>query len=299
MKTVKDLNINKKHLMLLTQPKLIIQHQPTFNTTQIDSKYEKYINKFLETTKHDFQFPNITNILTTLTITPLSRKKNYLGDYDIEKNHIRVSKAYELAIYHELFHAFTSFKTAITNGCGFNIYSYIMDTDIGIGLDEGYTDLMSNRYFNDSISEPFASNIALKLEMILEENKMHQLYTHNNLRELIKKLSKHSSSEEAKKIILGLDKLYRYSGKQQKGVKLWSTLSAHLTDVYINKLIEIHKLEGLPQGEINNSLIKFKQNFTKHTLDNKKIKKYYLDSNDYKDIISNLTYNEFTKKLHR
>lgn len=306
MNTIKELYVNKKLLILLTLPEFIMQPthqtcplQPNELNLKIDTKYKKYIDNFLKTTENEFSFSNINHTLNTLSIKPLSRKKEALGIYDIEKNNIRVSKKSELAIYHELFHACTRFITPISIGCGFYRSLSIVDSNIGDGLDEGYTDLLSKRYFDNGISEPFTSNIALKLEMILGESKMRKLYDHNDLHEVMKILTSLSSSEEAKKFILGLDTLYFYLENQKRGVTLWSTLSAYLTDIHLNNLIETYKQEGLSLGEINNKLTEFKQNFTKHTLNNKKVKKYYLKSNDYKDITSNLTYTEFTKRLHR
>lgn len=305
MNTIKDLQIKKANMLFLELPELILKpphkkeiQQVPLEYLTLSSKHQKKVNKFLATTQPDFSYSRMNDTLLTLSIKSIPKTKKYQGDYDIEGNAIRIEKNSD-AIYHELFHAFTRYNTKINIGTGFFRTLKTLDIEIGDGLNEGYTDLLSKQYFDSPISEAFTSNIALKTEMIIGRENMHHYYDHNDLQQVITYLASLSSKEEAKRFILGLDKLYKYKNNSQKGLTLWTTLSSYLTHLYIKQLEEQYKIVGLPQGEITDKLDRFKESFTKYTLKNKQLKKQYLASNEYQEIQHSLTYHTFTKQLHR
>ena len=82
-------------------------------------------------------------------------------------------------------------------------------TTIGIGLNEDYTELLTNRYFANefdcSIGYEYAAKIAEMVEKIVGKDKMENLYLTSNLYGLIKELNKYSNSFEIMKFISDTD----------------------------------------------------------------------------------------------
>ena len=138
--------------------------------------------------------------------------------YDDLNNKIYAGKRIEDSIYHELFHVFTTYKENIfSTVSGFNYIN--IHTDIARRLNEGYTDLLANRYFDSVVSYMIEANIARKTELILGEKNMQNLYASNNLYAIIKSLSKFSSEEEAIAFISSVDKLGIYKNNIKKSIQ--------------------------------------------------------------------------------
>lgn len=85
---------------------------------------------------------------------------------------------------------------------------------LGKGLNEGYTQLLSQRYFpSDSyvtVSYKYQVFIAEKLEQIIGKEKMQSLYLNSNLKGLIDELKQYVSEEEIMKFISNTDFLVNH-----------------------------------------------------------------------------------------
>ena len=149
----------------------------------IDEKYKPYIKEFIKKTSANFNFRNPNEKLKTLAIKPKPILLTLMhptseASYDIFNNKIYAGKNIDDSIYHELFHAFTSYKkNALSTVSGFN-YTNI-HANIARRLNEGYTDLLANRYFDSVVSYMIEANIARKTELILGEENMQDLYASN------------------------------------------------------------------------------------------------------------------------
>ena len=220
------------------------------------------------------------------------------ASYDIFNNKIYAGKRIEDSIYHELFHAFTTYKENV-----FSIYSgfnYInIDTDIARRLSEGYTDLLANRYFDSVVSYMIEANIARKTELILGEKNMQNLYASNNLYAIIKSLSKFSSEEEAIAFINSVDKLGIYRNNIKKSIQIMNILSNYLVDVYVSVLVEFYSRGKFDKADINIFLSIFKEEFTNYAFYDDFIEKEYLRSSDYLDITSKLSNGNFREELRK
>lgn len=160
---------------------------------------------------------NFYNNLNELKINPTKfglknfiLRTNIIGTYDAQKNLILVDKDnYISSIYHELFHMSSStYKNGIIYS-GFRQSSLEYDDDFGRGINEGYTELLTKRYFGD-IEEvkkiyKYEVNIADKLEKIVGQEIMEGLYLNANLPGLISKLEKYAPEEEITKFIYDVD----------------------------------------------------------------------------------------------
>lgn len=266
---------------------------------EIADKYKKRINIFLDKTKGNFEFSNAGRILKTLTIETIShkiaKKAEIDGGYNIKRNLILLDEKEINAIYHELFHVFTSWNKGLTIGSGFNKIG--LGYNIGNSLDEGYTDLLSHDYFNSEISYMLEANIANKLELMLDKSNMRKMYETNNRSALLSYLENNSNKILAYKFILLYDKLCDYDSDDKKAIDIMSTLSNYLVDVYINDLVTQYEVGILSYADIYNKLDKFKDKFVKHAFDDKKLKKEYLRSSDYLNITSKLSNGNFQKQL--
>lgn len=265
---------------------------------QIDSMYKPYLREFINKTSN-FNFRNINQTLETLSITnikfPETLLKNNEGEYSISENKIRIRKDNIDSLYHELFHAFTSWREDSSIGCGF--YQEDLGYNIGSSLDEGYTDLLFKDIFNNEINYTVEANIANKLQLILTKEKMQEMYTSNNLIDIVEFLSQYSSKQESVSFIILMDKLDKYNYENKKTIRLMNILSNYLVDVYINALSFDYQVGVITYADIYDKLDIFKEEFVKYAFDDKKIEKNYLRSSDYLDITSKLSNDYFQKQL--
>ena len=268
-----------------------------------DEKYKPYIKEFVKKTSDNFNFRNPNEKLKTLTIKPKPILLTLMhptseASYDIFNNKIYAGKRIEDSIYHELFHAFTTYKENI-----FSIYSgfnYInIYADIARRLSEGYTAVLTNRYFDIDDAYMIEANIARKTELILGEENMQDLYASNNLYAIIKYLSKFSSDEEAIAFINSVDKLSIYRNNIKKSIQIMNILSNYLVDVYVNVLVEFYSRGKFDKEDINIFFSIFKEEFTNYAFYNNDIEKEYLRSSDYLDISSKLSNDHFREELRK
>ncbi len=114
------------------------------------------------------------------------------GNYDVEKNAVSVSEnVADIGIYHELFHMSSSVVKEKKKYSGFHQTDF--KTNLGREINEGYTELLTNRYFPSlnlsSIAYQYEAFVAERLEQIVGREKMQSLYLNANLKGLIDELS--------------------------------------------------------------------------------------------------------------
>lgn len=269
----------------------------------IDEKYKPYIKEFIKKTSANFNFRNPNEKLKTLTIKQRTILQTLLfptseASYDIFNNKIYAGKNIDDSIYHELFHTFSSYKkNALSTVSGFN-YTNI-HANIARRLNEGYTDLLTNRYFDIDVAYMIEANIARKTELILGEKNMQNFYASNNLYAIIKFLSKLSSEEEAIAFINSVDKLGIYRHNIKKSIQIMNILSNYLVDIYVNVLVEFYSRGKSDKEDINIFFSIFKEEFTKYAFYSDNIEKEYLRSSDYLDITSKLSNKNFREELRK
>ena len=269
----------------------------------IDEKYKPYIKEFVKKTSTNFNFRNPNEKLKTLDLKQKTILQTLLfptseAYYNDLNNKIYAGKRIEDSIYHELFHVFTTYKENIfSTVSGFNYIN--IHTDIARRLNEGYTDLLANRYFDSVVSYMIEANIVRKTELILGEKNMQNLYASNNLYAIIKSLSKFSSEEEAIAFISSVDKLGIYRNNIKKSIQIMNILSNYLVDVYVNVLVEFYSRGKFDKEDINIFFSIFKEEFTNYAFYNNDIEKEYLRSSDYLDITSKLSNDHFREQLRK
>lgn len=131
---------------------------------------------------------------------------------------------------------------------------------IGTGLNEGYTELMNARLFNDG--KVTAYKRLVRIVKLLEQffpNKqdMSHYYFTCNLPAFLQNLRQYYSNEELKEILHGLDKLYEYSfiPGNIAGIRLETQLASKIYSIYERNFgAEPEKIENFKQIAGENKL---------------------------------------------
>ena len=190
------------------------------------TKYGESIVKFAEVLINNFPAEDLINFYNNINDLKTKSKKfkiqNFIlrsktaGQYDPKKNEITVDDdTVESTIYHELFHmASSKYKDGIDYS-GFHQSSFKPGiATLGKGINEGYTELLSQRYFGEDThitgAYEYEVFIAEKLEQIIGKEKMQSLYLNSNLRGLIDELKQYISEDEVMKFISNTDFLVKH-----------------------------------------------------------------------------------------
>ena len=182
---------------------------------------EAFKNKMQETFKEK-DLKNMNNNLLTLKITKynllLSKILKHLTDtngcYEIDLNKIKIYQEDD-TIYHELLHLSCNNRKNDNNIIGFDHHTikdkYILS--FGVGLNEIYTEILTNRLFGKEINESTSKTIklVLLLEQLIED--LPSLYLNSDLYELVIKLSKYTSINESLDFIYNIDRLFEIEMK--------------------------------------------------------------------------------------
>ena len=213
---------NKKIKKVKLPPEL----QAKFNEAEfrgIASKEIKdAVNEFLEVLTNNFPREILTNFynnihdmqihMTDYKLKNIFHKIEFNGSFNAKTNTIKLNKNdqnYE-AIFHELFHMASTVSLDNDIYSGFRQHkTYNSKDDIGVGINEGYTQALTERYFGHiegiKYSYPFETFIACLIEEIIGEDKMAKYYFNSNLYGLIDELSKYNLPNNVMKFIYNLD----------------------------------------------------------------------------------------------
>ena len=133
-----------------------------------------------------------------------------VGEYGVKNNKIKVANyKSELPLYHELFHMASSVYKNGVRYSGFRIVPKNIFNSIGVGINEGYTELLTERYFGSdyflSKGYKYLKGISERLEEIVGKEKMEYYYLTANLKGLIDELSKYTDLSMISKFISDTD----------------------------------------------------------------------------------------------
>lgn len=186
----------------------------------ISKKYGEALLKFSEVMLTKLYYANLTNFYNNLNEIKIDTQDSkemrdlfynrQLGYYSAKDNEIVLNEDYaSITIFHELFHMASSVYLNGIYYVGFRQYLSSSYESIGQGLNEGYTQLLTERYFGHcfDMKSPYEyeSFVASKLEKIVGKYNMQELYLNANLYGLIKNLRTYASYEEIIEFISNLD----------------------------------------------------------------------------------------------
>lgn len=185
------------------------------------------------------------------------------------KNTIELSSDnYKSTINHELFHVSTTYIDSNSNViyCGFSQLQIKKgNKQIGEGLNEGYTQYLTDKYFPSKpllMAYSYEKRIAEIVELIVGQEKMQSLYFNANLKGLIDVLKQYSTEENAYNFIVTLDFLNKHLTDKKlttnsNEIKLDSLkiINSFLIQLYINKIILEQPNKKIDTKEIIDKLI--------------------------------------------
>lgn len=180
-------------------------------------KIPELLTKFVNILEKNVEKENLNNLYYNLKDVKI-KKKLYLkllgifGKYNSYENSIEYSA--EKAIAHELLHlASTCYdKKNNTGQCGFVHYNGLLT--FGRALNEGYTDLLARRFFNQKTRIYHDEVITAHfLELLVGEKNMHQYYFNNNIVGLINHLSKYMDKKDAIKFLLDMNLAFEFKNQ--------------------------------------------------------------------------------------
>lgn len=201
-------------------PEIIRKHSEIDKERLLRQKFGESIINFVTTIIDKIPNANLTllyNNLSSLTTSTKNYKiykllfgSNTEGSYIVRDNNIKLSESnYNLTIDHELFHVSSTFyrKEDGMVFSGFN--QQLGKKNIGVGINEGYTQLLTERYFGESkevmLGYKYEKNIAESLEMIIGKEKMESLYFSANLYRLVQELIQYENENTIMQFINDLD----------------------------------------------------------------------------------------------
>ena len=244
-KAIKSYSLHRdyrpKDISMVVMPPELINRFNSFNADKIAaSKYKESILKYAEFMTKNFSpkdLINFYNNINSLEVYSNSLMRK-IGIYrcDINIIYINDNIASNNAIFHELFHMSSSvFKENVIYS-GFSQSKIDMGNKIGVGLNEGYTDLLTQRYFgkhNGKYRNPYAYEveIARLVEEIVGKEKMESLYLNANLEGLIDELKKYMSEDEIMKFIYKMDFVTKYSGEKKIGLSRKKMINNSMQDI--------------------------------------------------------------------
>lgn len=227
-----------------------------------NDEYQDDISLFIKTMVSNFEEDDCNNLMNNLIslIINSNNRKDYGGSYFFLTNEVMLGD--DETIYHELLHMSSTSQENCDNiriHSGFYQSSGL--TYIGKGLNEGYTELLTKRYFKDHIftfevadSYDYLASIASLLETIISKEDMQSLYLNADLYGLVDRLKEYENEKDVITFIRNLDYILRYieSFRAFNYDKLSNKIRntyLFLLDCYVKKLM----------NDLNNGLINEEQ----------------------------------------
>ena len=225
--------IKEKYAILNKEEKEIFKQVENKLKQSNEAIYEFY----RELTRHTSP-ENLRNFVSniqfaTLDINDSKKKKKcvFQSFYDQTKNKITIYTQLPETLTHDLLHLSSNNQSAKTNG--FHAYGTFKEDsyEIGNGLDEGYTEILNQRYFQQvAINSPKLVRLSSLIEKFYQNPKdMETDYFNACLENLILELTKSMDIKDAINIVLKIDYVAIHPNDHIFYHKL------------INKLIELYR----------------------------------------------------------
>ena len=224
--------------------------------------YRKEVINFINILEKELDHCNLENInnnLDSLSVQTFNNfkftNKNTLAFYNIFSNKLLlINKNWKKTITHELLHMTTCKK--LNNKyicCGFDIVNLRKSKKYGVFINEGYTELINNRYFTETNCYSINKVFVHLLEIIIGKDLMEKLYFNTDLVGLINELMKYNNTlEDVIKFIINTDTIHKNLFKLsiKKRIKLRKSL-IEVNDFLINTYYEKVKTYAKTEEDYN------------------------------------------------
>ena len=251
---------------ILKTPNIIKKAHTKFEIE--DKILEEIINNFAYVLERELLRENLVlfyNNLSTLKVdnkivlgsqkANIFNKNIVVGYYLLDENIISVlplgkskyltisTEEYIAIVCHELLHMSSSVVDK-EKRISFSGFSQISDNnEIGIALDDAYTEILAHRYFNlnpNYMSYDYEIIISTLIEDIVGKDKMTNLYFNANLFDLVSALQKYNSRASIIKFLDNLESIYvlrdQKIGYKKDIIYYHNEISKFIVKIYQNKL---------------------------------------------------------------
>jgi hypothetical protein len=187
-------------------------------------------------------------------------KTGAVGIYEGSNNIIKYVKNNVEILGHEMLHMASYMYNPVTNTHHHGFMQQKDQTIIGVGLNEGYTELLTSRLFTNGkiTSYPRLVRIVKLLEEFFPNPQLisHYYFT-CNLPEFLQNLRRYCTQAEIKELLYGLDKLYELNSLPSSpiAIKLETQLATKLYNIYARSFVaEPAKVEAFRKKAGENKL---------------------------------------------
>lgn len=241
---------------------LIIEMSPEFEQGRYNipyytksSGYDRAICEFYQVSENNFQHCDLSAFYKNLqTLKVKARKINLAdiisqrftgtispGEYNVKLNKMNLldgdNQPIKGVTNHELLHMASTKHTEDTIFCGFAQINKESKEKVGNALNEGYTEYLNKKYFNNTLPSTYANELVLSqgIELIVSSRKMEELYFSADLNGLIEELCKYTTRENAENIITKMDEIEKDKRKPELKQKEYRELRQEIALVYLEK----------------------------------------------------------------
>ena len=207
-----------------------------FSDCDLSAFYDNIKNLKIDSQKESFllNLLDLTSGGTTGGIYSFSDNKIHMSNIPFRRSCLK-----KAVMFHELLHMASSRKNNKVYVSGFRTVD--KSISIGEGLNEGYTELLNCRYFdNGRHAESYydLQMMALGIESILGQKKMRESYFSNDLKGLIHELEKYTSKEDVITLLVKMDTLLdrKYTSNPKKATLFAREIRTDIANIRLKKL---------------------------------------------------------------
>lgn len=224
--------------------------------------------------------------------SPKLIKRKVAAYYNCRKNIIKYTpKMKDIVLPHELLHMASTTKKSDNKSIfsGFSQSTNLSNYElIACGLNEGYTQLLAERYFNIVYKVyPIEKLIARKLEEIIGKEEMEKMYFSADLKSLVNIMSEYLDGKSIIMFLYCIDFLGVLYSKSnlEKNFPLFKKAYYNIAESLINiKTAQLIR-EDISMREKQEKLIKFARELRYEIVNSEEFEKYTLISNEAIDEI--------------
>lgn len=206
----------------------------------------EFVNLMTDKFSSDYLI-NFYNNINNLSVIKSTEPYSIVSTYDAISNTIEI--VINSTIYHELFHMASTKYIGNISYSGFSQLDINTEnSDIGTAINEGYTQLLAERYFKKAKAGgyKYEQSISKSLEVVIGKEKMENLYLDANLPGLIEELKQYAKEDEIKDFIISSDFCHKYKTNKKEELSKKEMFEICLKKTYkFLVIIYVRKLKNL------------------------------------------------------